>query len=101
MIGVADFVVDYPKEGAGCFGLLLISEKFHNKGFGGKSVELIEDWAYKHHRIKEITLGIELINRKGYNFWIKHGYKPTGEIFSNEVMDIQNEAELFVKIKDS
>jgi len=43
MIGVADFLVSYPEEGKGCFGLLLLSEDFHDQGFGGKTVELVEN----------------------------------------------------------
>ena len=36
MLGVADFLINYPEEGEGVFGLLLLSEVFQDKGFGRK-----------------------------------------------------------------
>ena len=101
MIGVADFLVSYPKEGEGCFGLLLISEDFQDKGFGRKTVELIESWAFEHHGVRKVNLGIELVNNKAYNFWKRCGYIPTGEIFINKVMEKHHDTELFVKVKES
>lgn len=101
MIGVADFLVSYPKEREGCFGFLLISEDFQDKGYGRKTVELIESWAVQHHRIRKITLGVELVNSRAYNFWKKCGYIPTGEVFINIVMDRHHDTEVFVKVKEN
>lgn len=101
MIGVADFLISYPKEGKGCFGLLLLSEDFQNKGFGRKTVELVERWAFERHGVKEITLGVELANNRAYNFWKGCGYTPTGETFESTVMEKCHDTELFCKVNES
>ena len=101
MVGVADFLVSYPEEGEGCFGLLLLSEDFQDKGFGRQTVQLIERWAFEHHGVREITLGVELVNNRAYNFWKRCGYIPTGEIFENTVVEKRHDTELFVKVKES
>ncbi|MGQ3684314.1 MAG: GNAT family N-acetyltransferase [Candidatus Loosdrechtia sp.] len=98
MIGVADFLVSYPVYGKGCFGLLLLSEQFQSQGYGKKAVQLVEKWAYECYAVREITLGVELINKKAYAFWTKCGYVPTGEIFENTAMRQTHKTELFKKI---
>ena len=98
MIGVADFLVSYPEEGKGCFGLLLLSEQYQDKGFGKKTVELVEKWAFEGFGVRKITLGVELVNNRAHNFWQRCGYIPTGEISENRVMGVNLDTEKFIKV---
>lgn len=98
MIGVADFLISYPQYGKGCFGLLLLSEGFQSRGYGKEAVQQVEKWAYEQHGVREITLGVELINKKAYSFWTKCNYVPTGEYFENTVMGKIHKTEFFKKL---
>lgn len=97
MIGVVDFLINYPEAGKGCLGLLLISEKVQSNGIGREALEIVEKWAHSQG-IHEITLGVELVNKKAYRFWMKNAYLPTGEFFDNSTEGRANRAEGFRKI---
>lgn len=97
LIGVADFVVDYPVAGKGCLGLLLLAERHQSAGLGTEAVALVEDWAHAAHGVHEVALGVELVNERARRFWRKCGYAPTGELFEAVALGRSHQAEWLVK----
>lgn len=97
LVGVADFVVNYPVSGKGCFGLLLLSERHQSAGLGTEAAELVEGWARDAHGVREVTLGVEVVNERARCFWRKCGYAPTGELFETSALGRTHQAELLVK----
>jgi len=98
LVGVADFVDSYPKQGEGCFGLLLLSERSHGRGLGKEAATLVEGWALRRHGVRRVTLGVELANEPAGRFWRRQGYEPTGERFMTSALGRDNEAEVLVKV---
>ena len=97
MIGVVDFLINYPEPGKGCLGLLLIRESVQSQGIGREALGIVEKWAH-NQGIHEVTLGVELVNKKAYRFWMKNAYLSTGEFFDNSTEGRVNRAEGFRKI---
>jgi len=97
LIGVADFVDGYPKTGEGCFGLLLLSERFQRRGLGREAADLVEGWALARYDVRRVSVGVEFVNEPARQFWRKQGYEPTGEHFMASALGRDNEAELLIK----
>ncbi|MCK6509551.1 GNAT family N-acetyltransferase [Myxococcota bacterium] len=97
MIGVADFVVNYPSAGKGIFGLLLLSEQHQSEGFGTEAVGLVEAWARESGATSEVTVGVEWVNERARRFWRKCGYRPTGESFKTTALGRTHQAEVLLK----
>jgi RimJ/RimL family protein N-acetyltransferase len=97
LVGVADFVVDYPTAGKGCFGLLLLMERHHSAGLGTEAAALVEGWARDAHAVHEVTIGVELVNERACSFWRKCGYEPTGELFETSSLGRTHQAEVLIK----
>ncbi len=97
LVGVADFVVGYPVAGKGFFGLLLLSEQHQSAGLGTEACELVEGWAREAHGVREVQIGVELVNEQAGRFWRKCGYAPTGELFETSALGRTHQAELLVK----
>ncbi len=97
LIGVADFLVDWPGPGRGCLGLLLISEPFRSAGYGWEAAMLVECHFVRHHGIRRISLGVESVNGDARRFWRSLGYRATGERFTHEVLGVALDGEGMIK----
>ena len=97
MVGVADFVVSYPAEGKGFLGLLLLAERYQRQGLGREAVGLLEQWAAREHAVREVDLGVELVNERARRFWRRCGYAPTGVTFVSRALGRDHDSELLRK----
>jgi RimJ/RimL family protein N-acetyltransferase len=74
LIGVLDFVRDYPSRGDWWLGLLLLDPAFRN-GLGFCIYRAYETWAIQC-KVHRINLGVIDQNQGAYRFWRKIGFEP-------------------------
>jgi RimJ/RimL family protein N-acetyltransferase len=79
MIGCADIVRGYPDVTTTTLGLLLLTEAYQGRGLGARAYRQLEDIVRSWARIQKIRLGVLLTNAAVLPFWLKMGFRPTGE----------------------
>jgi ribosomal protein S18 acetylase RimI-like enzyme len=75
LIGVLDFVENYPDEGEWYIGLLLLDPDKRNKGIGERVLRAFEDWA-RQSGVMAVRLGVVEQNDGAFRFWTRAGYEP-------------------------
>ena len=79
MFGCADIIRGYPNEKVAMIGLLLMSEKFQNQGFGRMTYGLVENLCLSWPEIERARIGVVETNSLVMPFWEKMGFLKTGE----------------------
>ncbi len=81
IIGVIDFVMEYPEFDSVYIGLLMIDKKFQGCGHGKRIIKNFED-EVKEKGFKRIRLGVLQDNRSGLVFWKNNEFKKIKGIIS-------------------
>ncbi len=95
-IGVVDLVFGYPEKNVAFIGLLLLDQKLHGRGFGGKSYKLVEEFA-RNQGADAIQLGVNDTNDVGIKFWSKLGFRPNGRTRLNEGLKVNSTVHVLEK----
>lgn len=78
LIGCIDLIRGYPDRKTAMLGLLLLSEKLQNQGFGRQVYGLIENKIRNWVGVETIRIGIVRTNETVIPFWMKMGFADTG-----------------------
>lgn len=81
LIGIVDFLRDYPFRDSWCLGLMLLDPKFRSQGLGKKVYDDLEEWAVDLGA-KVIRIGVLDQNKQAIKFWSILGFK---EIETKEI----------------
>ena len=79
LVGCADVIRGYPVPGTATVGLFLIVESWQRRGIGSQAFRLVEESARKWGRCDRIRIGVVRSNEQVMRFWLRHGFRPTGE----------------------
>ncbi|MFN3983541.1 MAG: GNAT family N-acetyltransferase [Caldilinea sp.] len=79
LIGVLDFQLHYPQEGAAYIGLLLVAEPLQRQGIGAQAWSLLKPWLASAAGIHTVRVGVEQFNVAALKFWEAQGFTLTGE----------------------
>lgn len=79
LIGVLDFRLNYPQEGAAHIGLLLVAEPLQRQGIGAQAWSLLKPWLAAAAGIRTVHVGVEQFNVAALKFWEAQGFTLTGE----------------------
>ena len=78
-IGTIDlFDIDFYNSRAGV-GILIAKEEQRNKGYAGKSLELITTYAFQHLELYQLYCNINEDNKNSLKLFQKSGFKITGK----------------------
>jgi len=80
MIGCADVIRGYPVREKAVIGLLLLAEPWQRRGLGRAFAALIEQAIAAWPEIRRLRIGVVASNEAALAFWLKLGYRETGEI---------------------
>ena len=75
LIGVLDFIRDYPTQSDWWIGLLLLDPAYRGQGLGQRVFRAFEQWV-KQHDARRIGLGVVEQNQGAYRFWQTVGFEP-------------------------
>ncbi|OEH86677.1 hypothetical protein BHU72_10545 [Desulfuribacillus stibiiarsenatis] len=78
LIGAIFFAEGYPREEQVAITILLIHPDYRGKGIGEIAVQHIESYALDRGS-DSIVVGIDTENKQAEKFWMRHGYRATGE----------------------
>ncbi|MBF0207913.1 MAG: HIT domain-containing protein [Oligoflexia bacterium] len=79
-IGVVDVIRGYPTSGHAMLGLLLLNEKYQRQGLGAKSYREIEKTVILNWpEVVVMRIGVVDSNIDVITFWVKIGFRKTGE----------------------
>lgn len=78
MIGCADVIRGYPDPATGFIGLLLVAEPFQRRGFGTIAYQQVEQEIARWN-CSRARLALVEVNDRVRTFWLKLGFRPTGE----------------------
>jgi len=73
LVGILDFIKDYPEKRQWYIGLFLITPKVRKKGLGSNIFRAVEN-ELKKENVGSIVLSVESDNTKGISFWQKFGF---------------------------
>lgn len=78
-IGTIDlFDIDFYNSRAGV-GILIANEEQRNKGYAGKTLELLKIYAFQHLGLYQLYCNINEDNKTSLKLFQNHGYKITGK----------------------
>lgn len=78
MIGMVDFRLHYPHEGAATVGLLLVAQPYQRQGIGRQCWLMLEQWLARSARMKTAHAAVEQFNTVGLKFFLSMGFSLTG-----------------------
>ncbi len=79
IIGCVDLVRSFPNENTAMLGLLLLDEKFQQKGLGKQSFVEIENELRSWKIINKIRIAVIKNNTAAFIFWQSMGFQENGE----------------------
>jgi len=97
MIGCADLLRGFPDEKTAFLGLLLISERYQNKGLGVRACAELEKVALTWPEISVIRGSVVQSNDKVVSFWKRMGAVDTGIRRPYVAGDVESESLIFEK----
>jgi len=80
MIGCADVIRGYPARDKAVIGLLLIAQPWQRRGLGRSFAILIEQAIGAWPEVECLRLNVAVSNSSAHAFWLKLGYRETGEM---------------------
>lgn len=79
LIGVLDFRLRYPAMDTAHLGLVLLVPDARGHGYGTLALDIWETWLEVQTPIERVRLSVVAHNRRAIRFWLKRGYRFTGE----------------------
>lgn len=79
LIGVMDFRLRYPAVDTAHLGLILLVPEARGRGYGTLAMDIWETWLEVQTPIEKVRLGVVAHNRRAIRFWLRRGYRFTGE----------------------
>ena len=79
LIGVLDFRLRYPAADTAFLGLILLVPAARGRGYGSLAMDIWETWLEVETPIQRVRLGVVAHNRRAIRFWLRRGYRFTGE----------------------
>jgi RimJ/RimL family protein N-acetyltransferase len=79
LIGVLDFRLHWPIEGAAYVGMLMVAGPFQRQGVATQAWSLLAPWLTATAKIDKARTGVEQFNHAGLKFWQQMGFHLTGE----------------------
>ena len=74
ILGVVDFLSDYPEKDTILIGLLIIKNNRQKEGIGTKIFRYLEN-SFKNKNFLKIRIGVLVDNQIGLSFWKKQNFK--------------------------
>ncbi|UWU16447.1 GNAT family N-acetyltransferase [Rhizobium sullae] len=95
-VGLLDIIDGYPMPGTEFIGLLAVRESAQDSGVGRALFREAERFARDHLRARTLRLAVVETNPV-MGFWIKMGFRPTGEVKPFEGKMIKSRSALMEK----
>ena len=74
ILGVVDYLTDYPEKNTVLIGLLIIKNDKQKQGLGTKIFRYLEK-SFKNKKFLKIRIGVLVDNEIGLSFWKKQNFK--------------------------
>ena len=74
ILGVVDYLTDYPEKNTILIGLLIIKNDKQKQGLGTKIFRYLEN-SFKNKNFLKIRIGVLVDNQIGLSFWKKQNFK--------------------------
>ena len=74
ILGVVDYLTDYPEKNTVLIGLLIIKDDKQKQGLGTKIFRYLEN-SFKNKNFLKIRIGVLVDNQIGLSFWKKQNFK--------------------------
>ncbi|WP_462422500.1 GNAT family N-acetyltransferase [Fusobacterium pseudoperiodonticum] len=74
ILGVVDYLTDYPEKDTILIGLLIIKNNKQKQGLGTKIFRYLEN-SFKNKNFLKIRIGVLVDNQIGLSFWKKQNFK--------------------------
>jgi len=74
ILGVVDYLTDYPEKNTVLIGLLIIKNNRQKEGIGTKIFRYLEN-SFKDKNFLKIRIGVLVDNQIGLSFWKKQNFK--------------------------
>ena len=74
ILGVVDYLTDYPEKDTILIGLLIIKNNRQKEGIGTKIFRYLEN-SFKNKNFLKIRIGVLVDNQIGLSFWKKQNFK--------------------------
>lgn len=74
ILGVVDYLTDYPEKNTVLIGLLIIKNDKQKQGLGTKIFRYLEN-SFKNKNFLKIRIGVLVDNQIGLSFWKKQNFK--------------------------
>ena len=74
ILGVVDYLTDYPEKDTILIGLLIIKNNRQKQGLGTKIFRYLEN-SFKNKNFLKIRIGVLVDNQIGLSFWKKQNFK--------------------------
>ena len=74
ILGVVDYLIDYPEKNTVLIGLLIIKNDKQKQGLGTKIFRYLEN-SFKNKNFLKIRIGVLVDNQIGLSFWKKQNFK--------------------------
>jgi len=79
LIGVLDFRLQWPEDGAAYVGQLLVAEALQRQGIAAQAWSLLQPWLAASAGVRSVRVGVEQFNVAALKFWEAQGFRLTGE----------------------
>lgn len=90
MIAISSLMMEHPDHAWCCknadFGISVLKD-YYGQGLGTRLMQLMEDWAKKHH-LHTINGEVRTVNRRAINLYLKQGFEICGRF--KEIAFIDN-----------
>ena len=82
LVGLIEFLIDYPASGTWYVGLFLIDPDRRRAGLGGALYEAFQDWA-AHEGGDTLRLAVQDQNAAALRFWARHGFRSVDTVIQD------------------
>lgn len=87
ILGVVDFLSDYPEKDTILIGLFIIKNDKQKQGLGTKIFRYLEK-SFKNKKFLKIRIGVLVDNKIGLSFWKKQNFKEIERKFEKSEKEI-------------
>ena len=87
ILGVVDFLSDYPEKDTILIGLFIIKNDKQKQGLGTKIFRYLEK-SFKNKKFLKIRIGVLVDNEIGFSFWKKQNFKEIERKFEKSEKEV-------------